>query len=282
VTRKELVASARARLAALPFAGAREAHLLLGHVLGLSEASLLAGDDQTVAPDAERRFTSLVDRRAAGEPVAYLTGVKEFWGRSFAVDARVLVPRPETEHLVEAALEIAPSLRPSPRILDLGTGSGAIAVTLALELPDASVVASDRSTAALSLARRNARQLGARVRFVAADWAAALAASSFDLVVSNPPYLDPGRSDGPDGSVQPEVARWEPAAALFAGAAGLDAYRALLASVSSARRNTPLLLEIGAEQAAALAALADVNGWRLAEVRPDLAGLDRVVSLRRA
>jgi release factor glutamine methyltransferase len=245
-------------------------------VLGLSEASLLARDDEAVAPDAEGRFAELVERRAAGEPVAYLTGTKEFWGRSFAVDARVLVPRPETEHLVEAALALAPSLDPHPRILDLGAGSGAIAVTLALELPHARVVATDRSATALSLARRNARQLGARVGFVAADWAAALSASSFDLVVSNPPYLDPG------GDVQPEVARWEPEGALLAGSGGLDAYRALLSSVATARRGTPMLLEIGAGQAQALDTLAGANGWRLAEVRRDLAGLDRVVALRRS
>jgi release factor glutamine methyltransferase len=275
-TIRDLLAPARARLAALPFAGAREAHLLLGHVLGLSEASLLARDDEAVAPDAEGRFAELVERRAAGEPVAYLTGTKEFWGRSFAVDARVLVPRPETEHLVEAALALAPSLDPHPRILDLGTGSGAIAVTLALELPHARVVATDRSATALSLARRNARQLGARVGFVAADWAAALSASSFDLVVSNPPYLDPG------GDVQPEVARWEPEGALLAGSGGLDAYRALLSSVATARRGTRMLLEIGAGQAQALDTLAGANGWRLAEVRRDLAGLDRVVALRRS
>jgi len=275
MTIRDLLANARARLAAAPCASPREAHLLLGHVLGRGEASLLARDEDAVDDDAARRFAFLVERRLAGEPVAYLVGGKEFYGRPFAVDPRVLVPRPETEHLVEAALALAAELPPRPRILDLGTGSGCIAVTLALELPESRVVATDASPAALAVAARNARALGARVEFAAARWAASLRVDAFDLVVSNPPYLDPA------GPVEAGVARWEPGAALWAGPGGLDAYEELLATLGRVRDETPVLFEIGAEQAPAITALAPSRGWTVAAVHRDLAGLDRVVELRR-
>lgn len=273
---RRLLAKARERLAVAPFASAREAHLLLGHVVGWSEASLLARDDAEVDEADAERFEALVERRLAGEPIAYLVGGKEFFGRSFAVDRRVLVPRPETEHLVEAAIALAPSLPPQPRILDLGTGSGCIAVTLALEMAGSRVTATDRSPGALSVARSNARALGARVSFVAADWAVALRAESFDLIASNPPYLDPA------GPVMPQVAQWEPASALWAGGGGLDAYGELLAGLEAARPGTPLLLEIGLGQTAPLEGLAVGAGWRVAAIHLDLAGIERVVELRRA
>lgn len=237
---------------------------------------MLARDDAEVSAENLARFEALVERRLGGEPVAYLVGSKEFFGRSFAVDRRVLVPRPETEHLVEAAIELADSLPPRPRMLDLGTGSGCVAVTLALELAASRVSATDRSPSALALARTNARTLGARVAFLAADWAAPLRAEDFDLLVSNPPYLD---ADG--GEEMPEVLQWEPAAALWAGTGGLDAYRELLASLAGARAGTPLVLEIGLGQATPLAELAQSAGWRLAAVHRDLAGIERVVELRR-
>jgi len=275
-TIRELLAAARKRLAAAPFASGREAHLLLGHVLALGEASLLAHDAEYVGDDIVARFESLVVRRLAGEPVAYLLGRREFFGRLFAVDARVLVPRPETEHLVEAALALADALPPRPRILDLGTGSGCIAVTLALELPGSRVVATDRSPSALAVASRNAAALGAPIGLVGAAWSNALRAERFDLVVSNPPYLDPT-----SGEVAPEVARWEPGAALWAGSGGLDAYESLLDSLVPVRAGTPLLLEIGLGQRQPLAALAAGRGWHLAAVHHDLAGIERVVELRR-
>jgi len=276
VTVAALLASARARLGALPFASGREAHLLLAHVLGASEAWILAHGEDDVGDAACARFAALVEQRAHGRPIAYLTGDKEFFGRTFRVDDRVLVPRPETEHLVEAALRLAPSLPPRPRILGLGTGSGCIAVTLALELAGSRVVAADRSPGALAVARGNARALGANLAALAADWAGALAVERFDLVVSNPPYLDPQ-----DPAVQREVAAHEPPVALFAGRGGLDAYRALLVDLVAARPGTPLLLEIGAGQAAALRALAPARGWQLTAVSEDLAGIERVVELRR-
>ncbi|HEV8237782.1 MAG TPA: peptide chain release factor N(5)-glutamine methyltransferase [Thermoanaerobaculia bacterium] len=275
MTIRQLLAEARERLAAAPFATAREAHLLLGHVLGWGEASLLARDDAAVSAEDAARFAALVERRLAGEPVAYLVGSKEFYGRSFAVDHRVLVPRPETEHLVEAALAVAKSLPARPRILDLGTGSGCIAVTLALELADSRVTATDRAAAALAVTAANARALHASIALVAAAWAAPLRVEGFDLIVSNPPYLDPA------GPVMPEVAAWEPAPALWAGAGGLDAYRDLLTGLAAARPGTPLLLEIGVGQAGPLAELAARGGWRLAGVQRDLASIERVVELRR-
>lgn len=275
-TIRELLGAARKRLAAAPLASGREAHLLLGHLLGLGEASLLARDDGHVNDETVARFESLVARRLAGEPIAYLVGSREFYGRSFAVDARVLVPRPETEHLVEAALALAGALPPRPRILDLGTGSGCIAVTLALELPGSRLVATDRSPAALAVARRNVTALGASVGVVGAEWATALRADRFDLVVSNPPYLDPA-----GGEVAPEVARWEPGSALWAGAGGLDAHGSLLDSLAVARADTPLLIEIGLGQREPLAALAAGRGWHLAAVHRDLAGIERVLELRR-
>jgi release factor glutamine methyltransferase len=244
-------------------------------VLRLSEASLLARDDAEVTEEDAARFEVLLERRLAGEPVAYLFGSREFFGRPFAVDDRVLVPRPETEHLVEAVLSLAESLPRRPRILDLGTGSGCIAVTLALELAASRVSATDRSPAALAVALANARSLGARVAFLAADWTAPLRVGDFDLLVSNPPYLDPA------APVMREVADWEPPSALWAGTGGLAAYRELFASVNAARVGTLLLLEIGLGQAAPLAKLAASTGWRVEEIRRDLASIDRVVRLQR-
>ena len=203
-----------------------------------------------------------------GEPIAYLIGSKEFFGRSFAVNREVLVPRPETEHLVEAAFALAGSLPPRPLVLDLGTGSGCIAVTLALELPTSRVVATDASPAALAIARSNACSLGASVEFLAADWCSPLLLEAFDLVISNPPYLDP------TDLVQPEVARWEPALALWAGTRGMAAYEQILVQLAAARPGTPVLLEIGAERSGDIARLASRYGFHVVRIRgrPRLAG----------
>jgi release factor glutamine methyltransferase len=279
-TGRELLEEGRRRLAARgrPSPG-REAALLLRHVLGLDESALLARDRQEVAAGAERRFRDLLARREAGTPVAYLTGEREFWGRAFQVDSRVLVPRPETEHLVEIALALP--LPERARVLDVGTGSGCLAVTLAAERPVWRVVAVDRSAGALAVARSNARRHGvaARVVAVAGDLLAGLDAGRFDLVVANLPYVDPGERD----SLSPEVVDHEPAAALFAGRHGLALVERLIDEAGAAlAAGAWLACEIGAGQAAPLLAHARRTGrFTAGEARPDLAGVERDLVWRR-
>jgi release factor glutamine methyltransferase len=242
-------------------------------------AWLLAhGDDEVRDAAVAGRYLQLVERRRDGVPVAYLRGEKEFWGRSFHVDPRVLVPRPETEHLVESTLSL--HLSPDPLVLDLGTGSGCLAVTLALELPGARVVAVDRDLAALTVARGNVERhrVADRVHLVAGEWAAALDLRSCDLVVTNPPYVDPADA----ASYEADVARHEPAAALFAGAGGLDAYRRLFRDLRGLGLGVPFLTEIGRRQLAPLEDLATASGWRLVDHRADLAGIPRVAVWRRS
>ncbi len=273
-----LQVEARLRLAAAPHRPPRrEALLLLARVLGRSEAQLLARPEAAVTPAEAARFRDLVERRAAGEPVAYLVGEREFYGRPFTVDRRVLIPRPESEHLVEAALAL--ELPPAPRILDLGTGSGCLAVTLACELPAARLVATDLTPGALAVAARNARRHGAgsRVRLVAADLATALDAGGFDLVVSNPPYI--GADERP--VLSPEITGHEPAAALFAPGGGLAVIARLLDELAPLSPATPLLFEIGAGQQPAVERLAAGSPFRLERVVADYAGIPRVVVGRR-
>ncbi|MFL6195004.1 MAG: peptide chain release factor N(5)-glutamine methyltransferase [Thermoanaerobaculia bacterium] len=275
-TLRHLLAEARPRLAATPFgAPPREALLLLGHVLGLSEAQVLAREEMEVPAEAERRFRDLLARRLTGEPAAYLLGEREFYGRTFRVDSRVLIPRPETEHLIEAAL--AERLPERPRILDVGTGSGCIAVTLALEIPGARVAAVDLSAGALEVARGNARRLGARAGFVRADLTAGLDLSRFDLVVSNPPYVD--RSESPE--ISPEVLDFEPHLALFPPGAGDSILARLFAECAGLRPGVALAVEIGRGQLDAVRRHAEAAGLELAEVRHDYAGIPRTVVLRR-
>ncbi len=253
----------------------REAALLLGEVLGFTEAQLLARADEEVAVPSAVIYGQLIRRRADHMPVAYLLGRREFWGRPFAVDQRVLVPRPETEHLVEAALECIDG---DARVLDVGTGSGCIAVTIALERQDARVVATDVSPGALAVAAVNCRRHGVndRVRLVRGDLFAPLSAGSFDVIVSNPPYV---RVDEWP-SLMPEVRDHEPPEALFAGD-GLDFFRRLLAAADFFRPGQLLLLEIGKGQFDAVRGLASEAGFELEWMVADLAGIPRVVRLRR-
>jgi release factor glutamine methyltransferase len=277
-TLDELLARARVRLAAAPFRpSTREAALLLGHVLGLSEAQLLAHGREVAPADAVRRFESLLERRLGGEPVAYLRGEREFYGRSFAVDDRVLIPRPESEHLVEAAL--AAPLPAAPRILDIGTGSGCLAVTLALELPRARVLATDLSPAALAVARANVRRHGVtgRVALAASDLVAALRLGGIDLVISNPPYVDRREA----ASLSPEVVAFEPALALFSAPAGLGAIAALVAAAGGLRAGTALLLEIGVGQLPAVERLVAASPLQIAAAWKDYSSIARVVRLEK-
>jgi release factor glutamine methyltransferase len=274
----QLLAEARPRLAATPFgASTREALLLLGHVLNLSEAQVLARQESEVSGEAERRFRDLLARRLTGEPVAYLLGEREFYGRPFYVDSRVLIPRPETEHIVEAAL--AERLPAAPRLLDVGTGSGCLAVTLALEIPGSRVVATDLSAGALAVAAENARRLGAadRVSLVRTDLTAGLDLSRFDLVVSNPPYVD--RAEIPE--ISPEVCDFEPHPALFPPGAGDSILARLFARCAELRPGVALAVEIGRGQLDAACRHATGAGLELAGVREDYSGIPRVLVLRR-
>ena len=213
-----------------------------------------------------------------GEPVAYLFGEKEFYGRVFRVDDRVLIPRPETEHVVEAALAVsAGSLPESPLILDVGTGSGCLAVTLALEIPGARVVGTDLSPGALAVASGNARRLGARVGFVRADLAAGLDLDRFDMVVSNPPYVD--RSEAPD--LSPEICNFEPHLALFPPGSGDSTLARLLGQARALSPNVPLILEIGRGQLPAVERHASASGLHLDRAWNDYSGVPRALLLRR-
>ncbi len=275
-TVRDLLAEARRRLSETPFgAPSREAGLLLGRVTGLSEAQILAHPERPVAPAEAERFTALLARRLTGEPVAYLLGEREFYGRTFHVDSRVLIPRPETEHVIEAALSLG--LPTGARIVDVGTGSGCLAVTLALELPGSFVVATDLSPGALAVAAGNARRLGARVRFVGADLLSGLDLSRFDLVVSNPPYID--REEAP--SLSPEVCNFEPHLALFSPGAGDSTLARLFTESAGLPPGAALVVEIGYGQLDAARRHASASPLHLAGTWKDYSGIPRVLTLRR-
>jgi len=267
---------ARARLVAAGVEQpAREARSLLALSTGLSEAQVVARSAARLAPEMLSRFLEFVERRCAHEPFAYLAGEREFFGRPFRVDPRVLIPRPETEHLVEAVLALPRPQR--PRWLDLGTGSGAIAVTLALECPAARVVATDLSLGALAVARGNARDLAAPVRFAGADLCDGLAIDAFDVVASNPPYVALAQA----ASLPPDVRDYEPEMALYGGPDGSAVLARLLALGPRLRSGAFLVLEIGFGQADRITSDAEAAGWLVVERVADLAGIERVVILRR-
>lgn len=274
----DLLRTARSHLAATSFgAPPREAYLLLGDILGYSEAQLIARGEQEVTPDCATRFSQRLHRRLQGEPVAYLLGWREFFGRRFRVDSRVLIPRPETEHLVEAALQI-PSKAPSS-ILDVGTGSGCLAITLALELPNARITASDLSLASLALAARNVKDHGVadRVRLVQGDLADAISLKAFDLVVSNPPYIDPADRE----QLSPEVREFEPHDALFAEDRGLALYQRLLEKARELPLEAALMIEIGLGQLEEIRTRAAGLGLSISHQISDYAGIPRTLVLRR-
>jgi release factor glutamine methyltransferase len=248
--------------------------LLLGHALGLDEAQVLSRDREDVPARAERRFRELLERRLLGEPVAYLIGEREFWGRPFRVDSRVLIPRPETEHLIEIALALP--LPAGARVVDLGTGSGCLAVTLALELANPRVAAVDLSLGALAVATANARRLSARVAFSAGDLASAIRLAGFDLVISNPPYIDPLAA----ADVSPESAASNRPLALYSER-GEAAIRRIAEAGAALPQRAFLLLEIGQGQLPALELIAAGAGLEILEARADLAGIPRAILLRR-
>ncbi len=239
----------------------------------------MAHPEESVPTAAAERFDDLLARRLAGEPVAYLFGEKEFYGRPFAVDGRVLVPRPETEHLIEAVLAL--ELPPHPVIVDAGTGSGAIAVTLALELPGARVLATDVSLEALRVASANVERhgVGDRVALVGIDLVSAVDLSRIDLLVSNPPYIDP--TVAPE--LSPEVTAFEPHLALFAPARGRAVIDRLLNETAGLHSGTHAVLEIGHDQGEWLeAAVSERPDWQLVRIVRDYGGMPRTAILRRA
>ena len=248
-----------------------DAELLLAHALGVARARLRSHGEETPAAEAAARFLALIERRAAGEPIAYILGRKDFWTIELAVSPAVLVPRPETELLVERALALHPG--GEARVADLGTGSGAIALSLASAQPRWQIVATDISAAALAVAGANAAALGlARVQMVQGDWLSCLRGRTFDLLLSNPPYV---AADDPALS-QPELMR-EPAQALVAADGGLAALRAIIAAAPD--HLAPggwLLLEHGATQAAAVAGALVARGFAQVRSHPDLAGRERM------
>jgi len=254
-----------------------DARALLEHALGVDAAYLAARPELALSAARQARFERLLERRRAGEPVAYLVGRREFFSLEFAVTPAVLIPRPETELLVEQAVERLPADAAST-VLDLGTGSGCIAIALARERPRARVTAVDRSAAALTVARRNAGRLSAsNVEFVRSDWFAALAPGAFDLIVANPPYIadaDPCLASGD--------ARFEPRAALAGGADGLDRIRDIVARAPAwLDPGGWLLFEHGYDQAQACRNLLDAANFREIASYRDLAGIERVSAGRR-
>ena len=277
---RELLDEGATRLGRVADDPRHEAEILLGAALGRTRAFLRAHPEQRVLDcEATDRYESNVTRRAQGEPVAYILGEKEFWSLPLAVGPGVLIPRPETEVLVERALAHLPADR-SCDVLDLATGSGAVALAIATERPLARVVATDDSNAALDAARLNAVRLslGTRVEFVTGSWYGPLLQRTFDVVVSNPPYIAAG-----DPRVAPAVRRFEPPAALFAGPTGLEALRVVVAGAP--RHLNPggwLAVEHGDGQGEAVRELFAAAGFTDVRTHHDLAGRDRCTEGRTA
>lgn len=260
------------------------AELLLMHVLQRDRTWLYAHPEFELSPTDAAAYAQLIERRCEGVPTQYLIGRQEFWGLEFEVGPGVLIPRPETEHVIEVALERLGARRAEPlRIADVGTGSGCIAIALARELPRAEIVATDISAAALDYAQRNAarHRVSNRIQFLKADLLEAAiegpssAERDFDLILSNPPYV--GRTDA--ASLQREVREHEPADALFAGDDGLQIYPALIER--AARKLAPngiLVLELGYNGAQYVGSLLSAPHWSDLHVTRDLAGIERVIS----
>lgn len=278
---RELAAAAERRFVAAGITAAEarlDAELLLRDALGgWDRAAWLSRRDDAVPDGIEAPFSNLVRRREAREPVAYIRGVQAFYGRDFAVGPGVLIPRPETELLIEAGLS-AVAGHPAPVVLDIGAGSGCLAITFALECPGATVVATDISAQALTIAAANAGRfaVAARVRFVHAAGVGA-EPGPFDLVVSNPPYVPEGDRAG----LQPEVRLHEPDTALFAGRDGLDVLRAIAADVRRVvRTGGTFAVEIGVGQAVEAVAIVRRAGFDDVRVRDDLQAIARVIVAR--
>lgn len=248
-----------------------DARVLLRFVLQASDAQLAAHPERGLTAGEHKRFTALAARRRAGEPVAYLTGSREFYSLAFKVTPAVLIPRPETELLVEAALEsIAPDAQAG--VLDLATGSGCVAIAIAKHRPSARVAAVDISPAALVVARENAKTHAVGVECIESDWFAALAGRRFDLIVANPPYVAEG-----DAHLEAGDLRFEPRGALVAGPSGLECIEAIVDQAAQfLAPGGRLVLEHGHDQGGCARVLLDAAGYREVATRRDLAGVERV------
>jgi release factor glutamine methyltransferase len=254
-----------------------DAELLLMHTLDKSRSWLMAHGDELLQDDLIESYRELLERRSKGEPIQYITGETEFYGLPFLVTPAVLIPRPETEHLVEKVLELVAQFE-NPRIVDIGTGSGAIAVALAHELPHVRMTAVDLSAAALAVAEENAKRNEVSIRFLEGDLLTPVAGERFEFAVSNPPYVP--ATDRASLSV--EVRDYEPSLALFAGDDGLEVYRRLIPAAFDAL--TPggfAALEIGFGQSTAITRLLGGCGFEQIEFVSDLQGIPRVACARR-
>lgn len=275
MTIAQALRAATQRLTATSDTGRLDAEVLMAHALGVSRSDLLLRHMDGEEPPA---FAALVERRATHEPVAYIVGQQEFFGRTFRVTPATLIPRSDSESVVEAALAACPTPR---RVLDCGTGTGALLLTVLAECPAATGVAIDCSPEALTVAQANAAALGLtdRAQMTIADWHQpgwADGLGQFDLILANPPYVET------DATLDPDVARFEPAGALFAGPEGLDDYRVLIPQLPALLAPGGLaVLEIGHTQAPAVTEIAAAAGFS-SVVRPDLAGRPRAVLLRRS
>jgi release factor glutamine methyltransferase len=271
VTIEQFIQQATATLTASPSARL-DAEVLAMHVTGLARAALITHAQERLSPENGQRLEELLARRVRGEPVAYLTGRREFWSLEFLVTPDVLIPRPETELLVEQALARIPT-DAEWTIADLGTGSGAVALAIARERPRCRVIATDASEAALAIARANAMRLAiTNVEFRHGEWLIPLAGEVMNMIVTNPPYIaeqDPHLAQGD--------VRFEPRAALVAGADGLDAIRIIAAGAGAhLKPGGWLLLEHGNDQGGHVARLLQEHGYRAIHGHTDLAGLDRI------
>jgi len=254
-----------------------DAEVLLAFVMQAPRESFYAHPEQPVAADQICDYQSLIARRASGFPVAYLTGEKEFWSTPLMVDRHTLIPRPETESLVETALELIPD-QADPDVLDLGTGSGAIAIAVATERPRSRITAVDIVSEALAVAADNARRQGSEnIRFVQSDWFDALAGAVFDCILCNPPYVDNQYYGFQDGEI-----RYEPRIALDGGHRGLAHISHIIpAAIRHLKTGGYLLLEHGYDQAPGIRQLLQLHGYTAIQTQRDYAGLERVSYARR-
>ena len=268
---------ARLRIGPHPERARMDAETLLLHLIGKNRAWLLTHLDDDFGGCTSIGYAQQIDRRLAGEPIQYIIGECEFYGMPFRVNKDVLIPRPETEHVVEKVLELAASFE-RPRIVDVGTGSGAIAIALAHSLPAAQLTAIDVSGAALSVARENAERNRMTLRLLEGDLLAPVAGEQFEFVVSNPPYV----ADLDRETLAVEVREYEPALALFAGPHGLDIYRRLTTlAYDAVVPGGFALFEIGHGQATEIAGLFSTAGFSNIQFTKDLQGIDRVISAQR-